>query len=806
MARARKHELQVYPKEAYDNNIEETEIAVYTKNKVLLYGVNVSVARACAFLDDGLSPVRRRIIWTMFNDKKLLPTGRYVKVTEFLWETARYHPHGNLSIENTFGNMIKPWESNALLIDVDNNSGSLTGDNAAAVRYLDAKLSFYCYKCFFEDFDESIIDMVPNYIRTCFEPVVLPAKYPNFLVSLTSGIAWGNSIDIPPFNLEESFRLTQALLENPDLENVYLFPDSPRGYDVIDDGTIVKKCGDGRGTVRIRARLDYHEDGNYISVTGFTEGTTMDQITKQIYNLVQSKKIIGISDVHDKSTIWYAECWIYLKKSADPNYIIDTLYRKTDLEGVANINFNFSNRTHMLELSLKDAILEWLDKDIDYKQRYYIKKLSRKKERKMKLGAIVEVLSDPKKWGKVSHIIESMDDDDEVITALKTDFGVNSLQAEEITNISLRQKTKSRVAKYKKELEEIDDVIDELTALVRSKQKIKDKICEDLEEGIKLFAKPRRCRIIKEKDLKKNVVHFRIVITKKYVKKLSNNSKVIGFVDSDDEVIGYYQDVSEDNDIFIADTLGKFYKLDITKLPPCDATNKGTELLSIGVKGDVVRTIRVTQDMEDDSYVDKYDMVIFTSSGIIKASPLSQYIKSRGEIQGILLSPGDSVCYTCLHNTEVDGDSHKLIYTKNGMGLVIDLHSVTRTDRLTKGVRHLKLDGDDIRGVCNADGVSEIYILTMKGYGKRCDLDDILKASKRKQDLSRLTGLNDGDEVFRILPVNNETDQTKIVFHMQSGEKKEILCSDIVKTTRVSKGKKLIGVKRGDSIVKIKLN
>ena len=159
-----------------------------------------------------------------------------------------------------------------------------------------------------------------------------------------------------------------------------------------------------------------------------------------------------------------------------------------------------------------------------------------------------------------------------------------------------------------------------------------------------------------------------------------------------------------------------------------------------------------------------------------------------------------------MHDKTVPGSNQKLVYTKNGMGIVIDLNTVTRTDRLTKGTQHLKLEGDIIRGICDSDGVSEVYIITAKGYGKRCDLDDILTASKRKDNMARLTGLNDGDEVFRVLPVNDETSQTKIVFHMQSGEKKEVLCSDIEKTTRISKGKKLIGVKRGDAIMKIKLN
>lgn len=802
--RTKKKERAVYSDESYADNIEKIEVGVYTKNKVLLYGVNISVARACSSLDDGLNPARRRILWMMFNDKKLLPNGRYVKVPEFLFSTARYHPHGNQSIEKTFKNMIKPWESNALLIDVENNSGSLTGDQSAAIRYLDAKLSLYCYKCFFEEFDESIIDMVPNYIRTCLEPVVLPPRYPNFLIGLTTGIGWGNSIDIPPFNLEESFRLTQALLENPDLTKVYLFPDSPRGYDIIDSGNIVDICDTGIGTVKIRAKLEYVEEGNYISVTGFPEETTMDQIISQIHKLVQNKTIVSIVDIADKSHLDHTEFWIYLKKDADPDQVSYILYKKTDLESYAYINFNFADRTHMLQLGLKDAILEWIDRRIDLKQRYYIKKLSNTKERKSKLQAMVDILSDRKKLDRVLKLIESSEDDDEIIQSLRDDMDVNSLQAETISNISLKQRSKKRLEKYKQELEEIDAKITEIESLVRSKEKIKEKIYDELEEGIELFGKPRNCRIIKASKIQKYVARFRIVITKKYIKKLSIGGKVIGYIDSDDEVVAYYPEVTEDSEIYIADSLGKFYRLNLSKLSSNDVTNKGTELLSLGVKGDVIRAMNITPDMTDDENK-AYNIIIFTTSGIIKSSPLSQYAKARGEIQGILLSPDDSVCYVYLYDASASDSNKKLIYTKNGMGIIIDPKYVNQTDRLTKGTRHLKLEDDVIQGVCDAEGVNEVYVVTTKGYGKRCDLDDILQATKRKDNMIRLTGLNEGDEVFRILPVTEETSQSKIVFHMQSGEKKELLCSDIVKTTRISKGKKLVGVRRGDAIMKIKI-
>ena len=178
--------------ELYDQNIELMDAGDYTMKQVLNYGVNISVARGCPMLWDGLIPVVRKFLWTMYHDRKLLPDRRIQKALEFLPATAKYHPHGDQSILTAFENVTKSWENSVMYIEIDGNEGSVAGDGAAAPRYLDARLSQYSFKCFFEEFDESIIEMQPNYLRSDIEPVVFPAKYPNFLLNLTTGIAWGS--------------------------------------------------------------------------------------------------------------------------------------------------------------------------------------------------------------------------------------------------------------------------------------------------------------------------------------------------------------------------------------------------------------------------------------------------------------------------------------------------------------------------------------------------------------------------------------------------------------------------------------
>lgn len=804
-AKVKKVKNEKIPVEVWSSNIQDVDMEEYTKEKVLKYGINVSVARSCSSLEDGLNPARRRIIWTMYHDHNLLPSGRYVKVPEFLYHTAKYHPHGNLTIENTFGNMVKPWETNAPLLDISGNEGSLTGDESAAPRYLDAKLSLYCYKCFFEEFDQDIVDMVPNYIKTDVEPIWLPSKYPNFLLTLSTGIAWGNSIDIPPFNLTEVFRLTQSLLEHSEMTKVHLFPDSPRGYDIIDDGNIQEICDKGNGTIKIRAKLVYHEDGNYISVTGFPEETAMDPIIQDIHELVQKKELVGIEDVADKSDLENTEFWILLKKKdANPDLIIDTLYKKTKLEYYAAIELNFAERTTMLRLGLKDAILEWIERRIDYKQRLAIKKLSRLKERKHVLEALI-AMTNPKEFREVTDIIRNSESDEEANELLCKRYKFTSYQANIVSEIRLKQNNKGRREKLEKEYSEIDEKIAHMEGLVRSKKKIKEEIYDELEEGIKLFGKPRCCKVIKRSSLKKLKLKFRIVVTKRYIKKLSLGNKLVGSIGSDDEIVQYYPVVEDGSIIYLVDEYGKVYPINIDKLPPNDLTGKGTELKSVvGISGDVIRVFLTNEELLKN--LDKVRLAMFTETGIIKVTPLEQYIRTKSSIiQGILLNQGDKVCYACLTGSTDELNVQKLIYTKQGMGIVTNLNNINVTDRLTKGTRYLKLnDGDVVKGVCDAT-TDQVCIITEKGYGKVCDLDEIFNSTKRKADMIRLTGLNDGDEVKMILPVDEVFNQSKIRVYLQSGEKKEIDATDIKKTTRISKGQKLIPVKRGDAIIRIKI-
>lgn len=797
-----KKELEKMDYSIYDQNIQVCDMGEYIREVVLKYGINVSVFRACATILDGLPPGKRRMLYTMYELGATADKPRR-KANELLGPVSKLHPHGDLSINKTFHNEIKEWETNAPLFDCQGNTGSLTGQRAAAVRYLDTRLSKYAMKCFFDEFDPDVVDMVESNTRTTLEPVYIPSRYPNFLLSLTTGIAWGNSMSIPPFNLIEVFRLTQALIKNPQMTKVYLYPDSPRGYDIIENDDIIEICDSGKGTIKIQARIDYYEqDGvRYLEVTGFPEQTTMDPIMQKISNMVLNKELNGVENLADKTQLSDVKFWIILKKDADPDFIKDMIYRKTALRSYVSLEMNFAARTSMQHLGIKDSLLVWIENRIDMKQRIYTKKLSKLQEKLHELEGVISVLS-PENVDEVIGIIKNAENDADSIAKLCNRFGTTSYQAAIINDIRLNKISKSSRAKFLEDFDKTMAEAREVQDIVTSRERIKDIICDELEEGIKLFGKPRACRIISKDALKPPVHSFNVIVTKRFIKKISVNANTVGALESTDEVLAAFTNVPETRQIYVVDDTGKCYCIPITKLKPNDLVSKGTELKSlVNVKGTPIRAFMSGEDINQE----KNTMIMFTSSGIIKRSPVDQYLKNRSELQGILLNKDDTVCHMTIHSADENND-FALIYTDNGYGIALNLNDIAITDRLTKGSNYLKLDdNDNVRGVCdyNTNNDNQILVVTTKGYVKVCELDEIFKTSKRRTAMIKLANLNDGDTIFKIIPLVNIPGNTITVI-LQSGTRQTLNINEVPRTTRIGKGTKMIQVKRGDAIIKIK--
>lgn len=811
----RKKRDNEYSDERYSSGIRQEDIVAYTKDNVVRYGVNIVLARSLASLIDGLTPVRRKILYMMYHDENLVPSKPRKKVSEWLSRASKYYAHGTQSIDKTFDSIIKDWETNCQLLDIHGNTGSVVGTRPAAVRYLEGRLSLYAYKCFFEEFDEDAIDMVPNYLQSALEPVWLPAKYPNFLVSASSGIAWGYGMSLAPFNVVEAFELTKRIIQNPDMrpEEAFLFPDSPRGYEIYDDGKCVEKCMSGHGTFAVRAilkprTLDTGE--TVIEVTGFPEMVTMDDTIREIGKLIASKELYGIQDISDQSDLGTAKYYIHLRKGTDILQVIAQLYQnpKTKLTGICTIDFNFANDLTVMEnISMYDAIRYWCERRVDYLQKYYIRKLSAYEKKYHSYCGLLSVMDD-KRFNLASRIIRNSEDDAEMITQLANQLNLTTYQAEVVSNITLRDNNKTRRAKLQADAEKIPMLIKQVEELVQSRQNLDKKICDDLDEGIELFGRPRQCKIVGKNSFTKKIdLQYRILVTKTSIKKMPAGNSQVGMVD--DEVVGYYLDVTNNHKLMIINDTGTVFVIDIKKLKTMDAGHRGFQLLDvIGMTGTAIFSYCWNSSGKISKAIATMNLYMFTLKGIVKATKLTEYLGTKSStIKGIVLNDGDVLSAAYAVNPKED--PMMLVYTPNGNGIMQDLRDITVTSRLSKGQRWMAFAEDDlVQGICTGitDTSMNICIITQKGYVKICTLDDIFVGKKRRVNMLSLTRLVAGDSVIKIFKMTDEDQQFgKIVAHMASGKRVDVNCDSIRVTTRLAKGEKRIPVPRGDSIVKLRL-
>lgn len=803
-------------RDIYNQNITDKRIDHHAKDNMIVYGVNVNVMRMSMGLIDGLTPIQRRILYTMFL-MKLFPDAKMTKVSNISGQVmSRFSPHGDASINQAATLMGRVWDNTNPYLDKSGNFGEITGDGAAHARYLEARLSRYAMKCFFEEFDEKAIEMVDAYTQIEKEPVHLPSKYPNFLINGTKGIGWSVASSMPPFNLEEAFRLTQALMENPDMNNVFLFPDSPRGYEVIDDGTAVDICNQSKetNTFKLRSRIDYDPKEHKLIVKSLPEAVLIDPVLDSLTKLYKASQLPGIKDVKDSFTNKDRSSLIdiYLKKEADPELIKSILYKKTQMSSSATLDIIFAERTRTRRHTIKSAILEWIDRRIDLKQRIYMSEFKTLKEREIILEIIRRILT-PENFQLTSNIIRNSDNKSSAITALCTEYGINSFQAKTITDMGFSLLYIDTRKKLAAEHEGIYKKIMECSDKIKSKSTIKNIIYNELEEGITLFGKPRQCPIIHIDDTILEKPEFKIVVTNNFVKKISSRATNVGLVASDDEIKSVFN-CTDDDKVHILDEFGKVFTIQIGKLLANDLSSRGTSLESLfGITSNIIMAFKCpNKDVIENQAL---DLVMFTENGLIKRTALGAYVGSVKELQGILLNSDDKVCFATIVVNDVtlttgdvsaicEGDNDLVVYTDNGFGICLDIKEVKATDRLTKGTKFLKLeDGVKVEGAIPTLNATDLLILTKKGYGKIISVDDIFSTptKKRRDTMFRLTSLVDGDTVLTILPTTSNDKKLTVV--TTSGNN-SIMIDEIERTTRLSKGKKLSIIKRGDTVVKIK--
>lgn len=778
-----------------DRHIEVRNIADVCTEEMKIFGANNNLMRHIPGLADGLKPGERRILFALYNDLGSRPNKSTIKCARITGEViGKYHPHGDSPVYDTLVKLAQDWNNTHPLITGQGNFGNAKGNKAAASRYTEAKLSPYAYKCFFEDFDLRFISTKDTYDGKGQEPEYLPSRYINSLTNNTFGIGYGVSTGLPNYNFQEAHELALKLMDDPNYEDVVLYPDSPTGAMIVDEGQFREISETGKGKFRMRGEITIDEEKNHVIIESVPFQTTANMVKEKIVELISEKKLQGVTGFTVDGMIMTLE----LKKEIDPVVVKHMLYTKTPMEKTFPVNFKLIDDYKDGDYSIRSLILDWLDIRLEQKRIYFNYKLATTKGRQHILETLLLILTG-NNGEKTLKVIRQAESRDEIVQYLMKTFGISSLQAKNISDMRLSAFSKDAIKGYKKEAEEVEKEIKKLDKIIRSPKKIKKIIRAEIEEGIKLFGGPRKSKVITiDGEVKiRNTNHVVVFTLDGFVKKLPEDVNNIGEIKEGDYPIEIAQ-VNNVTELLIFDESGKISKIPVSSLP-------NTELNSIGepiskyatINGRITSIIpKPTMETLEKLKVPVY-FVMTTTNGLIKKTEASHYANIKNELLGMIIKDGDQLQSVKL----MTGDKEILVYNNQGFGTMFSSAEIRETNRMSIGVKAMDMaPGEVLIGMDIVNAADKyLFVLTNKGTGKKCTLENF-KVMDRASKPLRITNLDKGEEVILIKTVKGN--EKFKAFLKNSVE--EINIEDVPELTRMAKGRKLFGVRKGEVIIDIK--
>jgi len=730
---------------------------------------------------------------------KIFHNGKFIKVATITGDTMKVHPHGDGPIYDSLVKLAQPWNNLLCTIDGKGNFGTITGSPAAASRYIEAKLSYYAWKCFFEEYDENIVDMKPNYSNDFMEPEYLPSRYPNILINGSFGIGYGISCSIPTYNFTEVCELTKKLMDDPYYEDITLIPDSPTGAMIVDEGQFKKISEEGKGSFKMRGEIEIDYENNILTIKSVPFQAKANEIKRNIIQLFKDNKLQGLKRINDRSgSRSGVHIEFHLKKEIDPEAIKYLIYKKTKMEDSYSVRFKFIDDLKYHDCSIRSILLEWIEYRRETKRKIFNQKLTEAKERQHILEILLFILNKDNAE-KTLSIIKNAENRKEIISKLMKEYGITSLQAQTIADMRLSAFSKEAVKSYKDEMKEIQEKIEEYEKIIRSNKKIDKIIKEELDEGIKLFGSERKSKIINIDGEQKirDTNHIVVFTLNGFVKKLSDTVTSVGFINQDDYPIEIIE-ARNTSHLLLFDESGKISKLPIHVLQNHELNSEGERLAKFcKINGRITSIIpKPTEEILNNLKVPVYFLMI-TKDGIIKKTLAQDYANIKNELLGIIIKEGDKLRSVKL----LAGDKDIVIYTSKGFGIRITSGEIKETSRLTKGITAIDMEeGEEVVGmdIIN-DQHKYLFMLTNKGTGKKSELNSF-PIKERKTKPLRLLTLEENEEVLLVKPVKGNE---KFNVYMKNGIE-QINIEEVPVLPRLSKGKKLIGVRKGDVIIDIK--
>lgn len=792
------------------------------KSAYIDYSMSVIVARALPDVRDGFKPVHRRVLFGM--DKLGNTSDKpYKKCARIVGEVlGKYHPHGDSSVYFALVRMAQEWSLRYTLVDGQGNFGSVDGDSPAAMRYTEARLSKIAEEML-RDIDKDTVDFDPNFDNTQKEPQVLPTRIPNLLVNGAAGIAVGMATNMPPHNLSEVIEATVALIDNRELEISDLMhyvkaPDFPTGGTIYGYNGVREAFETGRGRIVIRAKaeIESEKDRDSIVITEIPYGVNKAELIKKIADLVEEKRLDGISNINDESDRSGMRIVIDVKRDANASVVLNKLYKMTELQSAFSVNNIALVNGRPKTLNLKQLLEAFIEHRHEVVLRRTRFDLNKAEERAHILEGLI-IASD--NIDEVIRIIRASENGEEARIRLMERFSLTEKQAVAIVEMRLRQLTNMDQNKLHDEYNEVMDLIKRYKEILSDEvvcmQVVKDELIEIKEK----YGDERKTDIVyasEEFNAEDFYADDEMIITIShlgYIKRTpltefrAQNRGGVGAKGSDtreEDFIEYIYPASMHNYMLFFTQKGKCYWLKVYEIPEGSKNSKGRaiqNMLNIDADDKVNAFIRVKQ-LQDPEYNTTHNLVFCTRQGVIKKTKLEAYSRPRQNgVNAITIREDDQVIQVRL----TTGDSEIIMANKSGRAIRFHESTVREMGRNATGVRGMTLDGENdmvVGMICLNDKEKEtVMVVSEQGYGKRSDIEDYRITNRGGKGVKTM---NITEKTGNLVAIKSVTDENDLVIINKSGITLRMKVADVRVMGRATQGVRLINLeKRNDEIASV---
>ena len=788
------------------DRLESKNIVEEMNKSFLEYSMSVIISRAIPDLRDGLKPVHRRILYTML-ESGFTPDKGYIKCAKTVGAViGNYHPHGDIAVYDAMVRMAQDFSYRHPLIDGHGNFGAIDGSTAAAYRYTESRISKIAMELL-RDINKNTVDFVDNFDATSQEPSVLPSRFPNILVNGTMGIAVGMATNIPPHNLGEVIDGCVAYIDNPDIDVLGLMqyvkgPDFPTGGSILGNSGIKKAYETGKGTITIRGKVDVIEkkDRYELIITEVPYQVNTSALITRIAELVRDKVIEGIADLREETSFQDGmKIVIELKRDANPNVVLNNLYKHTPLQTSYGINMLMLHQGKPQILGLKAIISNY----IDFQKEVIIRRTKFDLEKAIKRAHILEGLKIAlDNIDAVIKIIKEAKTDEIAKQQLTEKFNLDEPQTEAILEMKLRKLTGLEKAKVLEELEDLMKLIDHLNDILSSDEKILNVIKEELLEIKAKYADERKTNIdmtsieyIEDESLIP-VEDIIITLTNKgYIKRVVSDTYksqnrggvgIKGMTTNEEDFVQYLISMTTHDYILFFTNKGKVYRLKGYEIPLFNRQSKGlpiVNLLPLDKEEYVTTMLKIEQNDENEN------IIFCTKNGLIKRTNIKEFenIRSNGKL-AITLKEDDELIAT----KKTDGNKEILIASSNGRMIRFDEKEIRIMGRTASGVKGIDVGTGICVGCEIAESGQQILVVTEKGFGKRTDLEEYRMTHRGSKGVKALNVTEKNGNIVSFKTVHGDED---LMIITNSGIIIRLPLEQISSTGRVAQGVRLINLK-----------